>query len=50
MTRSTQAIAITLPFLALATLILFLRLYTRFTVLKNAGTEDLLVGLAWVYP
>jgi len=48
MSRSLEARAITTPFLALATVVLFLRLYTRFVILKNAGTEDLLVVFAWV--
>lgn len=48
MTRGTQLIAITAPFLAFATVVLFLRLYTRFGILGNAGAEDVLVGFAWV--
>lgn len=48
MTRGTQFIAVTAPFLALATVVLVLRLYTRFGILGNAGAEDVLVGFAWV--
>lgn len=48
MSRSTEAVAITAPFLVLATVTLYLRLYTRLAVLKNAGIEDILVFIAWV--
>ncbi|KAE9988728.1 hypothetical protein EG327_003249 [Venturia inaequalis] len=38
--RSIEAFAITAPFLVIATTVLFLRLYTRLSILRNAGSED----------
>lgn len=48
MSRETELIAITASFLVFATVVLVLRLYTRFVLVRNAGAEDLLVGFAWV--
>lgn len=46
--RSIEAFALTAPFLIIATTVLFLRLYTRLAILKNAGSEDLFLVFAWV--
>ncbi|TID25383.1 gb [Venturia nashicola] len=46
--RSIEALAITAPFLVIATTVLFLRLYTRLSILKNAGSEDVWLVLAWI--
>lgn len=46
--RSIEAFAITAPFLIIGTTVLFLRLYTRLAILKNAGSEDVFLVLAWV--
>jgi len=46
--RGDEFINATTPFLALATITVAFRLYTRIYITKNPGWEDFLVLIAWV--
>jgi len=47
-TRGYIAIALSATFTSLAFVILLLRLYTRIYIVRNAGWDDVLAGVAWV--